>query len=379
MKRPIKIQLATLFLISFQLSITSVPAHGHQLSPVKSIVLSKALRVCTAAEKALIINYTFEIKKLIDQRVSLRNKSKGYLSEDERLLIDTQLLTLDIKISNSTDARDAIEKFCNPNGIAKKVKNCTKSEISLITNWARDYELKQRELKLQWEKILTAQGIFDSKKRALETSSNQKIYYAMQSAADYKKQEFEALNSGCLNSGIKLVAQFVPGKAASDQAATDKAAAEKLAADKAASDKASGTSIPKVGDCWDYTRSELERISDSRSSVPCTQQHTMVTYKVAFWPKTYADPYGLYSSGSLYSLYGAMQEFCGSIQRYELNLKSGTSLSTGGFLLPSKDAWSNGARWINCMEGLKLYKVGSSSSDDWSYVPWSGDPAVQKP
>jgi hypothetical protein len=81
----------------------------------------------------------------------------------------------------------------------------------------------------------------------------------------------------------------------------------------------------------------------------------------------------------LFSLYGALQEFCGSIQRYDLNLKNGTKLSTDGFLLPSKDAWSNGARWINCMEGLKLYKVGSTSSDDWSYVPWSGDPALQKP
>ena len=379
MKRLVAIWSVAFFLVSIQLSVASIPANGHQLSPVKSLILSKALRVCTAAEKALIINYTLEIKKLIDQRVPLRNKSKGYLSEQERLLVDTQLLTLDMKISNSTYERDSIEKSCNPNGVAKKVKRCTKSDISLITNWARAYELKQRELKLQWEKILTAQGLLDSKKRVLETSSNQKIYYAMQSAADFKKQEFDALNSGCLNSGIKLVAQFVPGKAASDQAAADKSAAEKLAADKAASDKASGTSIPKVGDCWDYNRNDLEKISDSRLSVSCSQQHTMVTYKVAFWPKTYADPYGLYSSGSLFSLYGALQEFCGSSQRYDLNLKNGTKLSTDGFLLPNKDAWNNGARWINCMEGLKVYKAGSTSSDDWSYVPWSGDPAVQRP
>jgi hypothetical protein len=367
MKRLIAIWSVAIFLNSVQLSVASIPANGHQLSAAKSVSLSKALRVCTAAEKALIINYTFEIKKLIDQRVPLRNKSKGYLSEQERLLVDTQLLTLDMKISNSTSERDAIEKSCNPNGVSKKVKKCTKSEISLISNWARDYELKQRELKLQWEKILTAQGLLDAKKRVLETSSNQKIYYAMQSAADAKKQEFDALNAGCLNSGVKLVPQFIPAKAAADKAA----------ADKAASDKVSGISIPKVGDCWDYSKSEIKEISNNRSSVPCSQLHTMVTYNVAFWPKTYQDPYVLESKGDANSVASLASVFCDSAKRYEENLKSGTRLTTGAFFIPNKVQWTSGARWINCLEARLAYS--GSSSSDWEFVPWAGAPAILPP
>jgi hypothetical protein len=346
------------------ISISAAPisANGSQLISFKENGFTKAQRVCNAPEKALIINYNGEINKLITQRAQLRKKLNGYLSEEEKLLLDTQLLTLDIKISNSTSERDFIEKSCNAKGVAKKIKVCTKSEITQITNWAKDFELKQRELKLQWDKVIAAQNLIDSKRRIQETSSNQKVYMELRSSADVKKQEFDALNAGCRNSGVTLVPTFNPVKIAADKTAADKAATEKLAADKAASEKIAGASIPKVGDCWDYSESDYENISGNRSPVPCTQQHTRVTYKVAFWPKTTKDAYELYSQGSFFSLGGAVATFCGSVQRYEENLKSGTGLSTGTFLLPDKEAWNSGARWINCLEGLKV---------DGAYVPWS--------
>lgn len=346
------------------ISISAVPisANGSQLSSFKENGFVKAQRICNASEKALIINLNGEINKLINQRAQLRKKATGIFSEQEKLLVDTQLLTLDIKISNSTSQRDSLEKSCNSKKAAVKVKPCSKSDIAIISNWAKDFELKQRELKLQWDKVIAAQNLSDTKSRVLQTSTNQKIYMEMQAAAEVKKEEFDALNAGCTNSGIKLVSRFVPGKVAADKAAADKAATEKLAEDKAASDKIAGASIPKVGDCWDYSESDYEKISGNRSPVPCTQQHTRVTYKVAFWPKTTKDAYELYSQGSFFSLGGAAATFCGSIQRYEENLKSGTGLSTGSFLLPDKEAWNSGARWINCLEGLKV---------DGAYVPWS--------
>ncbi len=362
MKRHLNFVLLSLFLITVPLNTAPASETKQPFSSFMTVSFSKAQRICNASEKALIINLNGEINKLINQRAQLRKKATGIFSEQEKLLVDTQLLTLDIKISNSTSQRDSLEKSCNSKKAAVKVKPCSKSDIAIISNWAKDFELKQRELKIQWDKVIAAQNLSDTKSRVLQTSTNQKIYMDMQAAAEVKKEEFDALNAGCTNSGIKLVSRFVPGKVAADKAAADKAATEKLAEDKAASDKIAGASIPKVGDCWDYSESDYEKISGNRSPVPCTQQHTRVTYKVAFWPKTTKDAYELYSQGSFFSLGGAAATFCGSIQRYEENLKSGTGLSTGSFLLPDKEAWNSGARWINCLEGLKV---------DGAYVPWS--------
>ncbi|MCX6444876.1 MAG: hypothetical protein NTY85_05035 [Actinobacteria bacterium] len=377
MKRHLRILLFSLVLITFPLSTAPATATEQPLSSFTTVSFSKAQRVCNASEKALLINLNGEINKLINQRVQLRKKATGIFSEQEKLLVDTQLLTLDIKISNFTSERDSLEKSCNSKKAAGKVKKCSKSDISQISNWAKDFELKQRELKLQWDKVIAAQNLSDAKSRFIQTSTNQKIYMEMQAAAEVKKEEFDALNAGCTNSGIKLVSRFVPGKAAADQAAAEKAAADKIASDKLASEKSSGVNLPKVGDCWNYTKSEVKDLSNNKSSIPCDQQHTMVTYKVAFWPKTTQDPYVLQSKGDENSVAAAASVFCDSAKRYEENLKSGTRLTTGAFFIPNKALWTSGARWINCLEARLAYSGNSSS--DWDFVPWSGAPSVLSP
>jgi len=326
-------------------------AIGAQPTGYKSASFSKAQRVCNASEKALIINLNGEINKLINQRVQLRKKATGIFSEQEKLLVDTQLLTLDMKISNFTLEKESLENSCNSKKAVGKVKPCSKSDIALISNWAKDFELKQRALKLQWDKVLAAQSLSDAKSKLVQTSSNQKIYMEMQTAAEVKKLEFDTLNAGCSNSGVKLVPQFVPGKAAADQAAIEKAAADKIASDKLASDKSSGVNLPKVGDCWNYSEIEYGNITGNKAPVPCEQPHTRVTYKVAFWPKTTMDAYTLFALNDLRSIGAVAATYCESNQRYEENIKNGRGLKTGTFFLPDQVLWNSGARWINCMEG----------------------------
>ena len=351
MKKQIEIMLLSFLLSTLPLTIASASATGHTTSALANVSFSKAQRVCNTSEKALIINLNNEINKLINQRVQLRKKATSIYSEQEKLLIDTQLFTLDLKISNYTSERDSLEKSCDSKKAAGKVKPCSKSDIALISNWAKDFEIKQRALKLQWDKVIAAQSLSDPKSRIIQSSSNQKIYLDMQATSEVKKLEFETLNAGCTNSGVKLVPQFVPGKVAADQAAVDKAAADKMASDKLASDKSSGVNLPKVGDCWNYSEIEYGNISGNQTPVPCEQPHTRVTYKVAFWPKTTMDAYTLFALNDLRSIGAVAATFCESNQRYEENLKNGRGLKTGSFFLPDKALWNSGARWINCLEG----------------------------
>ena len=351
MKRHLRIKLFSLFLFTLPLSTSPASATEQPLSSFTKVAFTKAQRVCNASEKALIINLNGQMNKLMNQIVQLRKKASGILSEQEKLLVDTQLLTLDVRISSYTSERDSLEKSCNSKKAAGKVKPCSKNDVALISNWAKDFELKQRALKLQWDKVIAAQSLPDPKSRVIQTSSNQKIYMEMQAASEVKKLEFETLNAGCKNSGVKLLPQFVPGKVAADQAAVDKTAADKIAADKIASDKSSGVNLPKVGDCWNYSEIEYANISGNQAPVSCEQPHTRMTYKVAFWPKTTMDAYTLFSLNDLRSIGAVAATFCESNQRYEENLKNGRALKTGSFFLPDKALWNSGARWINCLEG----------------------------
>ena len=301
----------------------------------------------------------------MQEKTQLNKKFNGYLSDQDKYLTKLKINTLNLQILNTTDEIDSIDKSCNSKGNTKKIKQCTNKEINLLNIWAEDFALKQDGLKIQWDKVISAQNLVDQRSKLVETNKNKDLYNKLKNASNVKKEEFEALNADCLNSGVQLSAPFIPGKAASDKAASDKAASDKAASDKAASDKAAsdkaaGSNIPKVGDCWNYSESEYEGLSGNKAPVACNQVHTRVTYKVAFWPKTVEDPYELAAKGNLFSLGSIAAMYCGSTARYEENLKSGSGFSTGFFFLPEKESWARGVRWINCLEGLKV---------DGVYVP----------
>jgi hypothetical protein len=356
MKKVLFLALISVLLVPVQAELANATTSN------KAASKSSALRICSGAEKALLINLNGLWMTLMQEKTQLNKKFNGYLSDQDKYLTKMKINTLSIKILNTTDEIEDIEKSCNSKGTTKKIKRCTNREINRLSIWAEDFALQQDKLKFQWDKVVAAQNLVDQRTKLLETNKNKNIYNKLKSASNVKKQEFEALNADCSNSGVKLAADFTPGraasdKAASDKAASDKAASDKAASDKAASDKAAGANIPKIGDCWNYAESEYESLSGNKKPVACNQVHTRVTYKIAFWPKTIEDPYELSAEGNLFSLGSAASVLCGSTARYEENLKSGRGFSAGTFFLPDKGSWDRGERWINCLEGLKVNGV----------------------
>jgi hypothetical protein len=118
---------------------------------------------------------------------------------------------------------------------------------------------------------------------------------------------------------------------------------------------------PKVGQCFNYTNSEISMENvPKKAAVSCSLTHNIEVYRVAKY--TYKkSPYDI-SESDLWSLANkACQPWKGNVAKTKFNYWA--------FYTPTKSQWAKGERWIRCDAAIV---TTNSSGDITAYTKWKG-------
>jgi hypothetical protein len=118
---------------------------------------------------------------------------------------------------------------------------------------------------------------------------------------------------------------------------------------------------PKVGQCFNYTKSDLERDSPAKkAAVSCSKSHNVEVYRVASY--TYKESPFSMSSSDLWSIANeACQPWRGNVAKTKFNYWF--------FFIPTRTQWAAGERWIRCDAAMANI---DSKGKVKSYKKWKG-------
>lgn len=207
-------------------------------------ISSAALKTCNGVQVAQVANYGRQIFalqglrdveniKLQKAQLELQNNiAGGNTTGVQRTRINVQsaqgnINNYELQINGVNQKKQAVLKVCKlpKEGKASstsgtKLKKCTSLVISTLESLASQYRTKQNLIKLNYEymmrsKISAAQyeSLGQMSKRAnanLEYSKYFRDYQDEDILATFIKQEFDALKSSCMGSGVSLPPVFVP-------------------------------------------------------------------------------------------------------------------------------------------------------------------------
>ena len=129
------------------------------------------------------------------------------------------------------------------------------------------------------------------------------------------------------------------------------------------------TVLPKVGQCFNYTKSQVSASYASKNPISCSALHNMETFAVAKWPLS-TNPVDLVESDTL----DIVNELCGFWDTFPNAVNdrlSSTKFNFWAWYSPSRAAWAKGQRWIRCDA-----MIGKFSNDkEWppaSHISWTG-------
>ncbi len=115
---------------------------------------------------------------------------------------------------------------------------------------------------------------------------------------------------------------------------------------------------PKVGQCFNYTKADMDRVSPAKkASVKCTKTHNIEVYRVATFVYS-GSPYTLSES----DLYSIATEAC---QPWTGN--DNTEFNYWLYFFPTKAQWKAGQRWIRCDAAIV---TADSTNDLLTFTKW---------
>jgi len=113
---------------------------------------------------------------------------------------------------------------------------------------------------------------------------------------------------------------------------------------------------PKRGDCYLYTNADIDKISATKATVPCSGTHNQETYRVARWNQS-LNPFELSDAERGLIAVKLCQPFKGSTRFFNY----------WNYYLPTEKQWAAGARWVRC-DAAVLVSEGPPSL----WASWKG-------
>ena len=123
--------------------------------------------------------------------------------------------------------------------------------------------------------------------------------------------------------------------------------------------------VPKKGDCYYVSASELDARNAISTSIPCKFSHNLETYFVGRLSGN-VDPNGQSDS----ALLSRVRNTCIGAWPFPRT----SSLNYFAFYVPTKPQWKSGARWVRCDAGIDK----SNGVTSPVLLPWSQSAVVLK-
>lgn len=129
------------------------------------------------------------------------------------------------------------------------------------------------------------------------------------------------------------------------------------------------TVIPKVGQCFQYTKAQVSAKYAPKNPVNCSSTHNMETYAVATWPLN-TNPVDMDRETTL-DIVDELCNFWGTFPNAESSRGSTSNFNYWAWYTPSRAAWAKGQRWLRCDAMIGKF----TAPDQWPpaiYVSWKG-------
>ncbi len=132
---------------------------------------------------------------------------------------------------------------------------------------------------------------------------------------------------------------------------------------------ASYTVIPKVGQCFQYTKAQVSAKYPPKNPINCASSHNMETYAVEIWPVE-TNPVDMDRETTL-EIVNELCNFWGTFPNANTSRMKTSTFNYWAWYTPSRAAWAKGQRWLRCDAMIGKF----SSAEQWppaTYVSWKG-------
>ena len=129
------------------------------------------------------------------------------------------------------------------------------------------------------------------------------------------------------------------------------------------------TVLPKVGQCFQYTKAQVSAAYAPKNPISCSSTHNMETFAVAKWPLN-TNPADMEDEDKM-SIVSEYCDFWGTFPNAEFSRSSKTNFNYWAWYTPSRTAWAKGQRWIRCDAMIGVFKTADSWPPE-AHISWKG-------
>ena len=129
------------------------------------------------------------------------------------------------------------------------------------------------------------------------------------------------------------------------------------------------TVLPKVGQCFQYTKAQVSASYAPKNPISCSSTHNMETFAVAKWPLS-TNPADMEDEDKM-SIVSEYCDFWGTFPNAEFSRSSKTNFNYWAWYTPSRTAWAKGQRWIRCDAMIGVFKTADSWPPE-AHISWKG-------
>lgn len=129
------------------------------------------------------------------------------------------------------------------------------------------------------------------------------------------------------------------------------------------------TVIPKVGQCFQYTKAQVSAKYAPKNPISCSSMHNMETFAVEIWPVE-TNPVDMDRETAL-DIVDELCNFWGTFPNASTNRMKTSAFNYWAWYTPSRAAWAKGQRWLRCDAMIGKF----SSTEQWppaTYISWKG-------
>lgn len=129
------------------------------------------------------------------------------------------------------------------------------------------------------------------------------------------------------------------------------------------------TVLPKVGQCFQYTKAQVSAAYAPKNPISCSLTHNMETFVVATWPlKT--NPVDMVHQDAL-DIANELCDFWGIYPNAMTSRLSKTKFNYWAWYTPSRTAWAKGQRWLRCDAMIGKFET-AESWPPYGHISWKG-------
>jgi hypothetical protein len=129
------------------------------------------------------------------------------------------------------------------------------------------------------------------------------------------------------------------------------------------------TVLPKVGQCFQYTKAQVSASYAPKNPINCSLTHNMETFAVETWPLD-ENPVDMDREFTL-DIVNELCDFWGTFPNAANSRNSTSSFNYWAWYTPSRAAWAKGQRWVRCDAMIGKF----TAKDQWPpaiHTSWKG-------